>query len=315
MTFTNVTYDRVPSEDLKRLMSSGGILESLPGLNHRNVAGMELDVHLRVADEVQVYCGLTRILVVRRNVDGTVAVSAHRTYQDQDCYKDIFRDCWHPEDATEFKQHLDRYVESVSVRRRHVAGEGSVQSMWSRVAEPWVSFDREAVLSYPSSTQRRHADGLAQARRELQSMVDREVWDEVPEVGNKLDQLAVDTDGRLVLLELKNAEAGSASVFYSPYQLLHYMWEWHWALETVRPPLQSLINARVELGLTSSSVRKLTGGLRPAIGFGPDRRSTKIKRRYEKVLRICNEHRPPGVPCIETWAIEDGAPPAQVGSS
>ena len=314
MGFTNVTYARVPSEDLKRLMSSSGMLESLPGLNHRNVAGTELDVHLRVADEVQVYCGLTRLLVVRRTVDGTVAASAHRTYREQDCGRDIFR-IWHPEQSVDFRQSLDRYVAKVSVNRRHVAGEGAVQSMWSRVTEPWVSFDREAVLSYPSSAPRRHADGLVQARRELQSIVDREGWDEVPEVGNKLDRLAVDTDGRLVLLELKNAGAGPASVFYTPYQLLHYIWEWHWAVEIVRPRLQSLIDARVDLGLTSPPVRELSGELRPAIGFGPDRRSAEVKRRYEEVLRICNGHRPPGGSCIETWAIEDGAPPAQIGNS
>ena len=311
---TNASYDRVPSGHLKRLVSSGGILESLPGLNHRRVAGTELDVHLRVADEVQVYCGLTRLLVVRRTAEGTVAVSAHRTYREHDCGKDIFRD-WRPEDSADFRESLDRYVASVSVNRRHVAGEGAVQSLWSRVAEPWVSFDREAVLSYPSPVPRRIADGLVQARQELQSMFDRERWDDVPKVGNKLDRLAVDSDGRLVLLELKNAGASSASVFYSPYQLLHYVWEWHCALEIVRPQLQALIDARVELGLTSPSVMKLTGDIRPAIGFGPDRRSASVKHRYGEVLRICNEHRPPGVPCIETWAIEDDASPARVGSS
>ena len=314
MKSSNASYDRVPSGDLKRLISSGGILDSLPGLNHRRVAGMGLDVHLRVADEVQVYCGLTRLLDIRRTVEGTVAASAHRTYRDQDCGKGIFRD-WRPEDSTDFSESLDRYVASVSVNRRHVAGEGAVQSLWSRVTEPWVSFDREAVLSQPSPAPQRNADGLVHARQELQSMADREGWEDVPAVGNKLDRLAVDSDGRLVLLELKNAGAGSASVFYSPYQLLHYVWEWYCALEIVRPQLQAMIDARVELGLTSPSVMKLTGGIRPAIGFGPDRRSASVKRRYKEVLRICNGHRPPGVPSIETWAIESGASPAEVGSS
>ena len=122
----------------------------------------------------------------------------------------------------------------------------------------------------------------------------------------------MDPEGRLVVLELKNAGAGSASVFYSPYQLLHYVWEWHSALETVRPQLQAVINARVDLGLTPSWVPRLTGGIRAAMGFGADRRSPEVKRRYGEVLRIVKQHLPPEVSPIETSIIEDAAAPLRL---
>ena len=317
MTSPKPSYDRIPSTELISLLLPGGFLGSLPTLNRRRVSGTELDVHLRVGDEVQVYCGLTRLLDIRRTGDGMVAVSAHRAHRQQDCGGNIFGR-WNPDGPDEFDRALDAYLENVAVSKRHVAGEGAVQCLWSRVTEPWVCFDREAVLGYPSPGPLPDPDASGQmdsAKNDLRSLAAREGWEDVPEVGNKVDRLAVDPEGRLVLLELKNAGAGSASVFYSPYQLLHYVWEWHSALESVRPQLQALIDARVELGLTPPPVPRLTGGVRPAMGFGADRRSAEVKRRYAEVLRIVNLHLPLEMSPIETWIIEDAAAPAQLEGS
>ena len=317
MTSPKPSYDRIPSTELRSLLLPGGFLGSLPTLNRRRVSGTELDVHLRVGDEVQVYCGLTRLLDVRRTGDGMVAVSAHPAYRQQDCGRNIFGR-WNPDVPDEFDRTLDAYLENVAVSKRHVAGEGAVQCLWSRVTEPWTCFDREAVLSYPSPGPLPDPDASGQmdsAKNDLRSLAAREGWGDVPEVGNKLDRLAVDPEGYLVLLELKNAGAGPASVFYSPYQLLHYVWEWHSVLETVRPQLQDLIDARVELGLTPAGVPKLTGMVRPALGFGPDRRSAEVKRRYAEVLRVVNQYLPPEVSPIETWVIEDAAAPTQLEGS
>ena len=317
LTSSEPAYDRLPSRELQSLLLPGGFLEALPGLNQRRVAGAVLDVHLRVRDEVQVYCGLTRLLDIRRTGDGMVVISAHPAYRRQDCGRNLFGR-WSPDRPEEFNQALDGYLDNVAVGRSNVAAEGAVQCLWSRVTAPWVCFDREAVLGYPSPGPRLDAEASGQldsARKELRSLAAREGWGDVPEVGNKLDRLAVDPEGHLVLLELKNAGAGPASVFYSPYQLLHYVWEWHSVLESVRPQLQDLIDARVELGLTPAGVPKLTGMVRPALGFGPDRRSAEVKRRYAEVLRVVNQYLPPEVSPIETWVIEDAAAPAQLEGS
>ena len=307
-------YDRVPSPEFRSLLLPRGFLESLPGLNRRRVAGVEFDVHLRVRDEVQVYCGLTRLVDIRRTSDGLVVISAHPAYRRQECCRDFFGR-WDPDGSEEFERALDTYLDNVAVGRSNVAAEGAVQCLWSRVTEPWVCFDREAVLGYPSPGPHLDPDASGQldaAKRNLRSLAAREGWGDVPKVGNKLDRLAMDPDGRLVLLELKNAGAGPASVFYSPYQLLHYVWEWRSALERVRPQLQALIEARVELGLTPPSIPRLTGSIRAAMGFGADRRSSEVKRRYGEVLRIVNQHLPPEVSLIETWIIEDAAAPSRV---
>ena len=119
--------------------------------------------------------------------------------------------------------------------------------------------------------------------------------------GGEVDQLAVDTDGRLVVIELKDASA--SGVYYAPLQLLQYVWEWHEAFEATRKPLQDLLDARIALGLTQPEVARIGSRLRPVIGLGADDRSSEVAQRYAKVLALVNEHLPPGADPVETWSL------------
>ena len=132
-------------------------------------------------------------------------------------------------------------------------------------------------------------------------------------VGAELDQLAVDSAGRLVLIELKHAGASPASVYYAPLQLLQYVHEWAISFETVRNDLCALIDARREIGLSPADIPTLKGGLRPVIGFGPDIRSAKVRTRFDAVLAVAQRHLPEGVSPIEVWAMPDERGPAQIG--
>ena len=286
------------------LLSPGGFLAPLIGLTTRRVAGLELDVHLRVSDEVHVYCGLTRVLKAKKATGASVRVWAHSTYRKQPCAKALFRS-WNSDARTAFEAALDAYVREVKVRKRHTRREGVVQARWSRIREPWVPFDREAVLRYDPGEEPTF-ERVDFARSELSGR-----WAKLPKPGKEVDQLAVDPEGRLVVIELKDASATSDKVYYAPFQLLHYVWQWHCALKHVRGDVQQLIDARVELGMTPRSIPPLTGGIRPIVGFGPDCRSDEVKRRYCDVLDVVNRYLPPGVPSIETWAFEDGSAPPQ----
>ena len=90
------------------------------------------------------------------------------------------------------------------------------------------------------------------------------------------------------------------------------MWEWHFALDAVRDSLQKLVEARVELALTSADTPPVTGGIRAAVGFGEDTRSDEVTGRYAQVLAIANAHLPPGVAAIETWALARGRSPVRI---
>ena len=315
MTKNAYFYDRAPSDQFMALLAPGGFLESLTHLRERTVAGLKLDVQLRANDEVHVYCGLTRLMVIRRAAGGKVLVTADSVYRKQDRDARFFKE-WNGNESNEFPGALESYLRGVKVRSNHTAREGKVQSLWSKVTQPWTPIDREAVLGGRG----KESQELKAARAELEDLAasqgesagPRGKWSPPPARGREIDQLAVDAAGRLVLLELKDASSSSASVYYTPFQLLHYVWEWHDALECVRGRLQELIDARVALGLTPGPVPRITGGIRAAVCFGEDLRTKEVRRRYELVLDVANRHLPPCVPRIETWALESQPEPVRI---
>ena len=221
-----VAYDRAPSKKLRPSLTTGPI-RALLSLGEHKVAGCHLDVHLRRKDEVPVYCGLARPVVVRRKSNGDVRVTAAKSYAQQVCSRGFFG-LWQQDqlDEAAFEQRLAKYLESIHIECRWVRREGSVQSAWSRIAEPWVPFDREAVLEYSSTSERNRSrcfDAVAGARERVDALRVSQGWAQLPKRGGEVDQLAVDPDGRLVVIELKHASA--SGVYYAPLQLLQYVWE------------------------------------------------------------------------------------------
>ena len=289
-------YDRAPSPKLQKLLQRGEFLEPLLTLAKENTAGVGLDVHFRRNDEIHVYCGMTRLITAQALWGGDVKLTDHKTYASQSCAKDLFR-TWSTSE-TGFNKALTTYVRGVKICSRWTKAEGGVQMQWSRVHKPWVPVDREVVLEHQAEATSFPEVRLAFA--ELTKIAKRDRW-EAPKAGSvELDQLAIDSRGRPVLIELKDASKRTGDVYYAPFQLLQYVWVWHDALDLVRNGVQALIDARVAVGLTPQ-VRGLSGGIRPVIGFGRDLRSPEVKRRHEVVLKATNRCLPRGVPNIELW--------------
>ena len=306
MAAQTIGYPRAPSKGLQELLMPGGLLAPVMALNRREFKGVELDVHFRINDEVQVYCGLTRILTVRRlhRPGGHLNFCADNRYMGKLGARDtgLFRRWSDGEQG--LAEAIETYLDAVEVNPSFTGGEGSVQSWWSRVTYPWVPFDREAVLDYDSTEHRDQSKVFPEVDAAFESIceVARDLrWKELKPRARKVDQLAVDPEGRLVLIELKDAHANDDRVYYGPFQLLQYIWEWHGALEAVQADLQELLNVRKVVGLVVHDVPPLEGGIRAAVGFGPDGRTDRVKRRYDMVLEIVNRHLPPGVDPIETW--------------
>ena len=221
---------------------------------------------------------------------------------------------WDVKDSS-FTKALRRYLEQVCVNIRHVKGEGSVQLVWSRVnADHWVPFDREIRLE---NREGRRYEKLERAFAELKTLWRNHSsergkgrWKEPTKTAVKLDQLAVDQEGRIVLIELKS---GKTRDYYAPFQLLQYLWEWHGALQSspnLLEDVNGLLNARVEAFLTPKPKTWPTGRFRAAVGLGLEERSDEVKRRYGEVLDIVNGNLPDGVGDIETWEFQDA--PIQV---
>lgn len=306
------SYPRAPSNAMLRHLKDG-FLAPLCNLQELKVANCHLDVHLRIGDRISVYCGLTSILNANLRTDDSVQISAHETYKKQECSKALFRN-W-CEDDRSFQETLCAYFEAVIVSDTHTKKEGKIQEEWSRIHtnknSPWIPFDREAVLKYganhkPVFTQVESARAILKNIASYRPSRHGVQWKEPQETsGNELDQLAIDSSGNLVIIEVKDASAKPEQVFYAPLQLLQYIHEWNNALQwlSVWRDLQNLIDSRVHLGLTLPlNGVKLTGGIRAAICFGKDSRSSEVKRRYYEALGVANAHLPPNVPPIETWS-------------
>ena len=305
MTTPTPVYDRAPSQELQELLLPGGFLAPLVELAGRQVSGHYHDVQLRTKDEVHVYRGHTRLVSAGRLPDGGLNLTAHSAYTKQPGARDFLRK-WQANE-TGFNDALSHYLSAVKVNQSFILGEAKIQEQWSLVREPWIPFDREGVLG---GSHNKGADfpAIREANSDLDALARSSGWPLTKATGMSIDQLAIDPQGHLVLLELKDASKTPSEIYYSPFQLLQYVWEWHDALEAVRNHLQAVINARVAVGLTPPSVPPLTGGIRAAIGFGPDLRSAEVKRRYAIVLEVVNRHLPEGVQPIETWALTDTGP-------
>ncbi len=303
-----IRYARAPSPAFLALLAPGGFLSTL--LTRREVAGVALDVQFREHDHLHVYCGLTR-LVNASLTGGRLRVTAHKTYSVQPCAADLFR-VW-PIDESGFAAAVERYFAGVQVNPTHVLSEGAVQAAWAAVRHPWTPFDREAVLGYVNTaaqTAGRAFPRVVAARAELERLRTAGRWAPMPKgkVGAELDQLAVDPEGRLVLLELKDAAASPSSVYYSPLQLLQYVLEWAVAFDVVRDQLRALIEARKAVGLSPVDMPDLGRGLRPVVGFGADLRSAEVRARFDEVRDVVNRHLPAGAAPMEAWAMERSTP-------
>ena len=300
-------YSRAPSPAFAALLTPGAFLSTL--LQPRKVFGLQLDFQFREADHLHLYCGLARVLDASWS-RGKVRIAADPAYSKQNCGARLFRD-WTPGEEG-LSKYADTYLHEVGVKLAFLRREGVLQAAWARVSEPWVPFDREAVLGYSDAAERdaaRTFPQMAAARSELVELQQAGGWAELPEPGGaEVDQLAVDPDGRLVLLELKNVSTSAGAAYYSPYQLLQYVYEWHGALPAVRDQLSALIQARVLAGLTPAGLPALTGELRPAIGFGDALGSDEVRDRFEQVRTVVNRHLPPGVCPVEAWAIDGNVP-------
>ena len=301
-------YPRAPSDDLKELLR--GPLASLLELNdHKlNVSDrmMRLDVHFRIDDTINVYCGDTSLLEVQRKKDDRLTLKVHEN-NISDAYKARIANkkdrrpnnkgyiTWETDkfwktDKSGFKEEFEEELASylgpekdnkgrnVAVsNERWITGEALLREQWARVVkDPWTPFDRGAALSGGG--------------------------------GRKVDQLAVDRDGSLVVVVIKDAK--KPHDFSKELQkFLEYIKQWNMALkqEEVRGDLQELIDARKEFNLTAEDVPSLGNRIRAAICFGSEGPSN-VKSFYA-ALDDVNARLPEGVNPIETWKLdEEGRP-------
>ena len=302
-----------------------------------------LDLHFRLDDSVQLYRGLTSILKSTLLQDGRLKIEANQRYTEHSFSVGLFR-TWSPNESgfaerlTEYllgMKNWERQKDNTDVQKwknRWVDGEGNVQANWAQIGVyPWTPFDREAVVKYGEKKENSFPE-VEDARKKIDTLVSINSWAQPPWKQSKsereVDQLAIDLNGNLTLIEIKDAKPDQhSSIYYAPIQLLQYLHEWNSVLidrPQIQHELQELIDARKALFSTSERklgmipipvsdcVPQLSGRLRAVICFGRDDRSDEVKDRFSQVLRIANEHLPSGLPPIETWRLQDNEFPEKL---
>jgi hypothetical protein len=335
-------YKRAPSKKFKEALKDEKRLRFLlSGLTGGDKG--PLDVQFRENDRLMFYSGGTCLLGARY-LGARVRFSASDTYclldpsTEEKTKKELFAQEWSVDDD-KLPAAISTYLSKVSVQRQWKEMEGDVQMRWADLKRslPWTPLDREAVLGYHKGKDRTNQQDIEDVRNAWQELHRRQGgrWPQIPlskakvpdgcerlmKRPRELDQLAVDKEGRLVLIELKYASPSSSvkkgsasSVYCAPLQLLQYVHEWHrgFASGDLLNQLQELVDSKVELGLLPPTVPKLTGALRPVVAFGDALPAGGAKAKFETVLEVANGFLPSGVPRIEVWNLETGGEPRQL---
>ncbi len=305
----SVRFARRLDPGLADWLSPGGWLAAwtAPRVVQTSTGPLRTRLWLRERREAMLYLGGSRVLVLRPAGDG-LRVEVSRSYRELPGAGAL--DGRWPREDPALPDALDALL---ATARPDITSESRVQALWHDADTPWQVFDQEARFGYPSRTARSEAldlPGVTAAEHAIRRVVaaDPATWKALPPrpSSNSRDQLAIDDQGRLVIVELKVATAGSG-LFYGPLQLVRYLHEDAANLPALRPSLARLLADMRRLGSVSEGPA-LGPHLRPVLAWGTGTPSPEVMRRLQLVLATANDHRPPDTLPIELWHLPDGQP-------
>jgi hypothetical protein len=274
-----LSYDRRAPQELMDALRPGGWAHSL--VEYGRSGQYALDLQFRgYASKPEhwatLYVGLTKVLDLRHHPTKGFRLDAHPTY----C---VPRFGWNPAwskwsearlsvSMPAIEDYLERVIPSIGSRYLR---EGAVQSAISSFASTkMVVIDREATVGFSSQKERvavtsRLAAPLLQATDRSNGAA---WWSSRPlTLGTECDALAVDTDGRLLAIEVKPPNA-TGTITWSPLQVRQYtslFSEWVSAEPKAAAIIQGMADQRAELGLTGYAPRVWKPlEVRPMIAIG-----------------------------------------------
>jgi hypothetical protein len=264
-------YDRAFSENaLKALLPGGPFRFMVTDLPRHNKDPYCMDLQLREKNTLMYYRGTTRLLTVQIKLNGGLhaVATADKAYGAyplcRDEYAKLMKRPWMAAESTEMKRAFDVYLASAAKACRanyyREGTEGYLQNQlcceWTKPGSEWLVIDRECVIGFDTrGEQREYYDPIlnpyASIRNEFQTQ-DKVTWG-VPagkSFGDELDLLALDREGKVVLIELKHG--GNASgIYWGPMQILAYRDVFRKKLSEISPSLKELVRQKVALGLLS----------------------------------------------------------------
>lgn len=305
-----VYYDRTVSTALVQELGPDGAFNFLAHFSRtRHLADLQLRSYpAKPTCRATLYYGLTKVIdVYERNGQFWLKGSKHAAW-DESWSQKRPADDWR---SPELKQAVDSYLRAamgaVADRFSH---EGAIQAMLcTRAPELFSVVDREAVVGFDNKAERERV--YSSIQRELHAAFPPNPalkWWKPKTFGGELDILAIDSNGRLLTVEVKPASA-TDGVTWAPLQATFYarLFE-QWAHEhgdSAATAIQSMLNQRIDLKLASSPPRRLRIPLEVvpivAIGGQPSDEALSRMQQVQAALRSAGVGRSD----LEIWSVEE----------
>jgi hypothetical protein len=270
----SIRYNRVLDSDIESLLSEGGVLRFLiadtPGLSNDPFA---LDIQIREGNKLMYYHGTTRLLTLQfpkkaKRSPYVVKARAARAYgKYPECchqYDDLMKD-WQLSDVSEFRKAWQAYLKAAlqGAKARYYSNqkEGYWQNrlcvefgtQWTPDRE-WVVVDRECVIGFDCTAdkdahyEKAHTHAM-KVKGDLQVYA-KEKWGNLDKkgFGDEVDMLAIDKDGKLVVIELKHG-SNARGIYWGPLQTGVYHRAFKDAPPAVFAGVRKLITQKINLGL------------------------------------------------------------------
>ena len=326
-TASKVTFRRVVSPALAAALAEGGALAWL--LARLKSAAPLVDVQLPSGGGrswVTAYFGLTSVLDLYES-NGTFHLTAHETHQGAGAFSPQWAVAQTSASLTaqraEIEGYIDRILAAGGVDERYTGCEGRVQSLMSaRTHTEFGVVQREAVLAF-SSKPVRESLALPFRQRIWQAAArspDSPPWwptvrnhhEAEPRLGLEADLLGWDPAGRLLVIEVKPADAVEG-IAWAPAQARMYAEMFALWLDTdphARSSLVEMAAQRASLGLPApASQLPAQPAMRvvPVIAIGHGSRSPQALTRLAQVhtaLEALPAHSPRLDP-LEVWHVDD----------
>jgi hypothetical protein len=285
-------YDRTVSAELRSALSRGGPFDFLTAIGRdRHLADLQLRGYPgKRRYWATLYCGLTKVLdLFERNGDFWLA--GGKFWQADGGWKPSWEtrrpaaQWWAEADA--IAGYVDAAIRSVGTR---FTNEGAIQAMLcTRASTLFSTIDREAVVGFENNAGRTAVYAGLQDPLHAACPPDPALkWFVPKRFGGELDLLAVDDDGRLLVVEVKPGSA-TAGITWAPLQAIFYAELFRaWSDQVGKAgadSLNAMLQQRVDLRLERDHGRRVEHPVRivPVVAIGGTPKSPQAIPRLEKV--------------------------------
>lgn len=317
------SFDRRVPRELADALAPGGPMHELVNLAHSSFGSANgLDLRLRARPghtdaRATLYLGLTQVLHVHRLGPDRFKLKGQtgKGFAEQ-LDPALFDRSWAQ------PQPLDRlarawpavmtYVRAAveAAPPKYLSSEGLVQASLGRGAESFATIDREVVINFPSQLIKDAAlaEEVAGIRAAREQLATTHRWAEKDKAfGDELDMLAVDREGRLLVIEVKYG-GDTAGVGWTPAQVARYLRLCQlWVDATPWAPsiLNGMLRQATEIGLAADRGYTVADPLTlvPVIAVGQPVKNPPVANERMRIVHDALAEHGVGLAGLQIWSV------------